>query len=148
MLLNERWIHEPEFLLKEAYTWSPCVENIPEIAEDDIEVKSFFQTHHMEISLDGMSMSSHLFSRFSSWFKLKKAVVWLQRFKKWFLYRFRRIEEYNPGADSEKNLTFANLRPHPFATPTKYIDTSKWSTIKDWALLNRLTFALFGRRVS
>ena len=96
LLLNERWIHGPEFLWTEANTWLPCDENISEMAEDDIEVKRLVQTHSMEISLDGMSMSSRIFSRFSSWFKLKKAVAWLLRFKKWFLYRFKRKEEYNP----------------------------------------------------
>ena len=51
--------------------------------------------HHMEILLDGMSMSSQLLSRFSSWFMLRKAVTWLLRLMKWFLHMFKRKEEYN-----------------------------------------------------
>ena len=40
LLLNERWIHGPEVLWKQANTWPPD-ENISKIAEDDIEVKRF-----------------------------------------------------------------------------------------------------------
>ena len=92
-LTSERWIHGPEFLWKEADMWPSCDENISMVAEDDVEVKILVQTHSAEISVNGMSMSSFIFSRFSSWFKLKKAVAWLLRFKKWLLHRFRKKEE-------------------------------------------------------
>ena len=93
-LSNKRWIDGPSFLWKETNTWLPCDENVKVVAEHDIEVKGLVQTHSVEISVNKTSISSRIFSRFSSWLKLRKVVVWLLRFKKWFLHRFKFKEEH------------------------------------------------------
>ena len=90
-LTSKRWIHGPEFLWKQADVWPTCDENISVVAYDDVEVKRLVHTHSVEISNNGMS--SRIFSRFSSWFKLKKAVAWLLRFKKWMLHSIRKKDE-------------------------------------------------------
>ena len=90
-LTSKRWILGPEFLWKQADLWPTCDENISVVADDDVEVKRLVHTHSVEISNNGMS--SRIFSRFSSWFKLKKAVAWLLRFKKWMLHSIRNKDE-------------------------------------------------------
>ena len=83
LLQSKRWINGPEFLLQTSGTW-PKWNDINGIPGDDVEVKGAAQSNSINIS-NGKGMTSLIFSRYSNWTRLKKAVSWILRYKHWLL---------------------------------------------------------------
>ncbi|XP_072168900.1 uncharacterized protein [Diadema setosum] len=78
LLKDQRWITGPSFLTKEEKFW-PTPPEVLEVARSDPEVKR--EIHVFPTSLRG-SMQD-LFTRHSSWNKLKRVMAWLLRYKRW-----------------------------------------------------------------
>ena len=71
------WQNGPDFLQQDESTW-PRLPNKPEIADDDSEVKR-------EVTINTTALYTgpnieDLINRYSDWFKLQRALAWLQRF--------------------------------------------------------------------
>ena len=80
-LRNDRWSKGPEFLWEANEKWSLPQSIEFKISSDDKEVKRHIQT--FKAQSNEVSMTSLLFSKFSEWFKLKRAVAWFMRYKNW-----------------------------------------------------------------
>ncbi|XP_014676449.1 PREDICTED: uncharacterized protein LOC106816368 [Priapulus caudatus] len=77
-----RWLQGPEFLWGDELEWPKPPDDLPDIQDDDREVKQSIQscvavTEHSENPVD------RLLSYHSTWHRLRKAVAWLLKFKKW-----------------------------------------------------------------
>ncbi|XP_071490097.1 uncharacterized protein [Diadema antillarum] len=80
LLKDQRWIIGPDFLAKEEKFW-PSPPDVLEVPRSDPEVKK-------EVLVFATSVRGNmqdLFSRYSSWNKLKRAMACLLRYKKWLL---------------------------------------------------------------
>lgn len=79
MLNNNRWLKGPKFLWQDESHWPGSIE-IPALTDDDPEVRK-------EAQIYTATAQSHvldtLVSRYSSWWKLKIAVAWLLRYRKY-----------------------------------------------------------------
>ena len=62
--------------------WPVDQQDLGEIQEDDPELKKAITSHASQLK-EAKRMTDLLLSRFSDWHRLKKAVVWLLRFKQW-----------------------------------------------------------------
>ena len=81
---NKQWFIGPPFLWNSERTWPVLPYAVPELPGDDPEVKSEVQTFYIaqEHVLDTM------ICRYSSWNKLKKAIVWLIPYKDYIIHKF------------------------------------------------------------
>ena len=82
-----RWFEGPKFLLENESEWPDDPQTL-QISETDPDVKQ--PTSVMAVASDlatSSASSDHvmtsLFSRYSSWYRLKRAVVWIQQFIMW-----------------------------------------------------------------
>ena len=85
MIRNERWLHGPLLLLwKSEESWLKR-STVPELSDEHPEVKpgmQAFKTMHQ-------SVLNSFIVRYSSWDRLKKAVAWLLRYKRFLLSKLR-----------------------------------------------------------
>ena len=70
----QKWIDGPEFLKGKEEVWPKEPGSLPEIDVDEIK-------HTMVCSGEESSVIDELLRRYSSWYKLMKAVAWILRFK-------------------------------------------------------------------
>ncbi|MEL7341107.1 MAG: hypothetical protein AAGM67_11510, partial [Bacteroidota bacterium] len=89
LLRNQRWIKGPEFLSKSKDTWPKWNVDLADIPEDDVEIKKSIQSNSVNVG-NAEGMTSLIFSRFSNWNRLKKAVSWILRYKQWLLRKVRK----------------------------------------------------------
>ncbi len=79
LVLCEEWKKGPSFL------WNPDVDwtsEIPELSYDDTEVKKTGKSHATPATTDE-DIIEKLMERYSDWYRLKKAVAWILRFKRY-----------------------------------------------------------------
>ena len=76
LLQSKHWMNGPEFLLQTSDTWPKWNDDTDGITEDDVEVKGMVQSNSVNISNE-RGMTSLIFSHFSSWNRLKKAISWI-----------------------------------------------------------------------
>ena len=70
---DSRWIKGPAFLWQSREAWpTEHTENL-EVDDDDAEIKKSLQSHSVEIEMS-CDMNEVIFSKFSSWTRLKRAV--------------------------------------------------------------------------
>ena len=83
---KSRWINGPSFLWQSKETWQVnSTENL-KIEDDDVELKKIVQSHSVIVK-ESCGICELIFSKFSSWTKLKKAVSWMLRFKHWLIMK-------------------------------------------------------------
>ena len=91
--LQQRWLNGPEFLYKDEASW-PQQHHDVRIQDTDPEVKSAARCHHVgeTTPVSDASFVSNaedplclLFRRYSSWYRLKRGVAWIQRFIQWWV---------------------------------------------------------------
>ena len=99
LLQSKCWINGPEVLLQSSGTWPKWNDDCG-IPEDDVEVKGLVQTNLVTVS-NGRDITSLIFSRFSKWFRLKKVVSWILRYKQWLLSRVRKNQAYSESNQSK-----------------------------------------------
>ena len=83
------WLEGPKFLLQEEDHWPVQPHHLPEISEDDRNVKPVKKAQTYVIKQD--LGADALIYRYSSWFALKKAVAWLIRFQTYLRYQAGKI---------------------------------------------------------
>ena len=83
ILKNDRWLRGPEFLWGNESLWPRMVE-IPALKDDDPEVRKETQIYIVVVQ---SKFLEPLLARYSSWWKLKRAVAWLLRCKAYFLLK-------------------------------------------------------------
>ena len=93
LLQSKRWMNGPEFLLQTSDAWPKWNDDTDGITEDDVEVKGMVQSNSVNISNE-RGMRSLIFSHFSSWNRLKKAISWILRYKHWLLRNVRRNQTF------------------------------------------------------
>ena len=76
----KKWLNGPDFLLQDESTW-PRLANRPEIADDDSEVKR--EAAINTTALDTGPKLEDLINHYSDWYRLQRAIAWLQRFVKY-----------------------------------------------------------------
>ena len=79
LIKNDRWLTGPEFLWEEEERW-PAMAEIPILKDDDPEVRKENQIYVASTSRDVME---ELMMYYSSWWKLKVAVSWILRYKRY-----------------------------------------------------------------
>ena len=79
LIKNNRWLTGPKFLWEEEECW-PTVVEIPILKDDDPEVRKENQIYVASARRDVME---ELMMYYSSWWKLKVAVSWLLRYKRY-----------------------------------------------------------------
>ena len=79
MLKNNRWLKGPKFLWETESHWPRMIE-ILTLKDDDPEVRKEAQIYAAAVQNDVLES---LASSYSSWWKLKSAVAWLLRYKKY-----------------------------------------------------------------
>ena len=82
-LKNDRWIAGPPFLWKEKSYW-PKMIDVPEMKDDDPELRKEVQVY---VTTNDEHPVDKLIEFHSSWWKLKKCVAWLMKYKSWLLKR-------------------------------------------------------------
>ena len=81
LIKNDRWLTGPEFLWKDEKQWPKMIQ-IPCLKNDDPEVRQENQIYTTMVSSDVME---RLIMYYSPWWKLKKAVAWLLRYKRFLM---------------------------------------------------------------
>ena len=79
LIKNDRWLTGPKFLWEDEECW-PAIVEIPIRKDDDPEVRKENQVYVVSTSRDVMEK---LMMYYSSWWKLKVAVSWLLRYKRY-----------------------------------------------------------------
>ena len=81
LIKSKRWLHAPEFLWGSAEHWPKRPASINEVEEDDPEVKKPAKIFAIDLREEVNTTLHDIFSRISSWIKLKKVIAWLLRYK-------------------------------------------------------------------
>jgi hypothetical protein len=77
MLANKRWLEGPDFLWNSEDSW-PTMIDVPPLLDEDPEVRKESKIYLATVDNDCLQT---LLQRYSSWWRLKRAVVWLARYK-------------------------------------------------------------------
>ena len=89
MITNERWLKGPSFLWKSEEFWPDQPVILPELTEDDDNVKKEVQAHQVNVQSDEEEKAvDKFFNKFSSWYRLKKGVAWLLRYKTYIIHKY------------------------------------------------------------
>jgi transposase InsO family protein len=91
------WNNGPSFLWTADNEWSKKLDIVPEVPSDDKECIAKSHVYVTDLLTD--DLVSQLIQHYSSWFRLKKAIVWLLRFK-----ALLRLKCLAHGANNDKPL--------------------------------------------
>ncbi|XP_006817491.1 uncharacterized protein LOC102809945 [Saccoglossus kowalevskii] len=90
-LKSQRWITGPEFLWETQDQW-PVRSCDMQLKDGDPEVKKHVIANAVSTN-DSEKLINELFKRYSSWYKLKRAVSWILKIKKALLKRCRNEQD-------------------------------------------------------
>jgi len=91
MLKSKRWLNGPKFLWETNDSWPEQPNNLPDVSQDDNEVKKEVQAFNVSVNKDeGEAHTDKLINHFSSWYKLKKSTAWLLRYKSYIMSKHRK----------------------------------------------------------
>ena len=109
MVGNVRWLKGPQFLWQEDF-WPPEPSNSSSVVSmDDPELKRQFQAHHITGCQEELEPLDVMINRYSSWFRLKKAITWLLRFKEYLIKR-QTQSTMGGGLASNRQLTLEEIQ--------------------------------------
>ncbi|KXJ19734.1 hypothetical protein AC249_AIPGENE21546 [Exaiptasia diaphana] len=113
----------PDFLWTAEQFWPTQIDTRGSISEDDpeIKVKSVF---HSSIDQGATETLNKIFSQFSSWFKLKKVIAWLLRYKSWIMFRVKGKLKVDEMKQAEREIV-ACIQRQNFQAKMDVISTSK-----------------------
>ena len=104
LLENKRWLQGPDFLGGPEECWPKRPTGMAENLENDREVKGSMITLATQTKEEHRASIDDIFSRVSSWPKLKKAVAWMMRYK-------ARLQAAVKGRKNGQNMKFSDLQP-------------------------------------
>ncbi|XP_046560324.1 uncharacterized protein LOC124269353 [Haliotis rubra] len=105
MISQERWMKGPDFLWLDESAW-PTIPEAFELPERDLELKRpkvYFVQGDVK-----HGCTNRLLERYSSWYKLKRAVAWILRLKQCLLIRYRNMK--SDQRVSKNPLTVEEIR--------------------------------------
>ncbi|KAK3752073.1 hypothetical protein QZH41_005572 [Actinostola sp. cb2023] len=105
---SARWKQGPDFLWKSEEHWPQQPELNITIDDNDSEVKRETKTFTVSSS-DSPDVIDRMILHFSSWFKLKKYVAWILRYRSKVLCASRKRKR-------QEKVTFATVKPQPITT--------------------------------
>ncbi|XP_060583463.1 uncharacterized protein LOC132739706 isoform X2 [Ruditapes philippinarum] len=106
------WLHGPTFLSKGRDHWPKYSgNNIPEVSEDDVEVK-----REIAINVTTCDTIGKIIEYYSDWFKLRRAVAWFLRYKDYCKQRYL----HHDVVVEKGNLTLSELKTSSHAV-VKYV---------------------------
>ncbi|XP_048039585.1 uncharacterized protein LOC125264365 [Megalobrama amblycephala] len=106
---NVSWIHGPSFLKEPESKW-PKTNHDLSINVDDSEVKHSASVNLL-CAVDGTDAVNKLINYYSDWFKLKRAVAWIFRFKDMIIQRSNQVTAKNRMVQScDTNFTAQNCK--------------------------------------
>ncbi|XP_060580217.1 uncharacterized protein LOC132737005 [Ruditapes philippinarum] len=106
------WLHGPTFLSKGREHWPKYSgNNIPEVSEDDVEVK-----REIAINVTTCDTIGKIIEYYSDWFKLRRAVAWFLRYKDYCKQRYL----HHDVVVEKGNLTLSELKTSSHAV-VKYV---------------------------
>ena len=80
LLNNSRWLRGPDFLWRPESSWPIGPSPVLEVSPDDPEVKSTAEVYFQSTEIREEPMNK-IFERFSSWYRLKKFIAWILRYR-------------------------------------------------------------------
>jgi len=123
--LNQ-WLNGPEFLWRDESTW-PLQPDIPsQLTGNDPEVK---KEARVNVITQNETLTT-LIPRYSSWYRLQKAVAWITRFKAYLCYKHHRSKSHTAPATGP--LTVQELKN---ATKEIIVQVQRQSFPDEYALL-------------
>ena len=102
MVLCEAWRKGPNFLWKPETSWPKIPETTQDLLKNDKEVKRESKSFVASVAEENDSLETFM-SRYSSWYRLRKAVGWLLRYKDWLL-------EGRPTQFASKQLDVSDMQ--------------------------------------
>ncbi|XP_067260191.1 uncharacterized protein [Chanodichthys erythropterus] len=106
---NVSWIHGPSFLKEPESKW-PETNHDLSTNVDDSEVKHSASVN-LVCAVDGTDTVNKLITYYSDWYKLKRAVAWILRFKDMIMQRSNQVTAKNRKVQScDTNFTAQNCR--------------------------------------
>lgn len=103
---NDRWLTGPKFLWEDEACWPKMVE-IPCLKDEDPEVRKENQIYATSVSRD---VVEELILYYSSWWKLRVAVSWLLRYKRYLKNKLLQRREGSPTKQgSEERRSYLKL---------------------------------------
>jgi hypothetical protein len=95
-LKSERWMKAPEFLWTKEEEWPATqAQEHQDLPEDDKEIKRI-KLHALKVEEASESIDI-LFSHYSSWYRLRKAVAWILRVKRFLLHKSKQKDQTRPN---------------------------------------------------
>ena len=95
-----RWINGPDFLWKKEDEWPTIPDSVHDHLAEDTEVK------HMKVNAvladESLESIDKLFSYFSSWYHLKRAVSWILRVKNFLLHKIKQKKQRPSQPESQQ----------------------------------------------
>ena len=104
LLENKCWLQGPDFLADPEECWPKRPTGMVENLENDLEVKGSMITLATQTKEEHLASIDDMFSRVSSWPKLKKVVAWMMRYKARLLAAVK-------GRQNGQNLKFNDIQP-------------------------------------
>lgn len=108
---GERWLNGPEFLWKDPEHWPEQIVNLPEL-NDNPEVRQEKQIHSISSKSNRLSTLECFYGYYSSWYRLKKAIAWMIRFKSFIISKYGKksgLDQVSTEAITVKELQNAEL---------------------------------------
>lgn len=89
---NKLWLEGPDFLQKNECEWPAQPSSIERVPENDPEAKREQAIYLVKTTVEDVTVMHRLFSRYSAFHKLKKAVAWILRAKSFLLAIIRKLQ--------------------------------------------------------
>ena len=108
MVSSERWLKGPQFLHLDMSEWPQDQEISVELPQDDKEVKQ--KANVCVAEAQGCEALDRLIEKYSCWFRLRRAIAWMLRFKIWLRRHKTGVQpqngriQVNEMAEAEKSI--------------------------------------------
>ena len=106
-----RWLHGPDFLKKEESEWPRLPDGFESQDEPDEEVMQPKVCY--AVSVEERSTTDRLLCHYSDWFRLKKAVAWMLRFKKYLQGKGASVERRKEAPETRSRTRAKKEKKSP-----------------------------------
>ena len=109
LTMNTRWKKGPDFLWKTEDNWPQTPVTKMTVDDSDPEIKKEAKSFTVSSTDTKVLMMERVIQHFSSWFRLKKIVAWILRYRLKLISARRKRKE-------KQEVTFSVESPHPLTT--------------------------------